>query len=171
MTIRSWRDVHVPPPVFLVAAGLAQRALSRNAPPPGPWRRAVSVTLVAGSAALLTTAALTFTSRRTTVSPLAPERATSLITSGPNALTRNPMYVGMAGLLAARAVQRRSRAAVVPLALFVLAIDRLQIQGRSALCRPCSVPSTRRTVRGCRAGSVRFAESLFAETASDVAHR
>ncbi|UFU07478.1 methyltransferase family protein [Ruania halotolerans] len=129
------REVHVPPPVVLLAAGLAQRALSRNAPRPGRWRQVASLALAAGSAALPVTAALTFISQRTTVSPLAPEHATSLITSGPNALTRNPMYLGMAGLLAAHAVQRGSWAAVGPLGLFVLTVDRWQIRGEEEALR------------------------------------
>ena len=38
------------------------------------------------------------------------------------------MYVGMAGLLVAHAILRRSAAAVLPVAAFVLAIDRTQIR-------------------------------------------
>lgn len=37
------------------------------------------------------------------------------------------MYLGLAGLLAAHAILRRSAIAVLPMAAFVLVIDRLQI--------------------------------------------
>lgn len=38
------------------------------------------------------------------------------------------MYVGMAGLLVAHAILRRSAVAVLPVAVFVLAVDRSQIR-------------------------------------------
>ncbi|WP_107766001.1 methyltransferase family protein [Nocardioides terrigena] len=47
--------------------------------------------------------------------------------SAVNAVTRNPMYVGMAGLLVANAVRRGAWAGLLPVAAFVLVIDRLQI--------------------------------------------
>jgi protein-S-isoprenylcysteine O-methyltransferase Ste14 len=42
------------------------------------------------------------------------------------------MYVGMAGLLAAHALWRRSWAALGPVAVFVALIDRLQIQAEES---------------------------------------
>lgn len=54
---------------------------------------------------------------------------------GPNAVSRNPMYVGLAGLLVAYAIDRRSLAALGPVAMFVLAIDRLQIPTEEAALR------------------------------------
>jgi protein-S-isoprenylcysteine O-methyltransferase Ste14 len=64
----------------------------------------------------------------TTVDPLRPGRATGLVTSGPNAVTRNPMYVGMAGVLAAHALLRGGWRPLVPVAAFVAVIDRVQIR-------------------------------------------
>lgn len=49
------------------------------------------------------------------------------MTEGPNGLTRNPMYVGMAGILLAHAVTRKSVLALLPAGAFVLLIDRFQI--------------------------------------------
>lgn len=48
-----------------------------------------------------------FRRRSTTVNPISPG-ATALVTSGPNRVTRNPMYVGMAGILAAYAIMHRA---------------------------------------------------------------
>ena len=47
--------------------------------------------------------------------------------SGANSVTRNPMYVGMAGLLVANAIRLRDWRALLPFAAFVGAIDRFQI--------------------------------------------
>jgi protein-S-isoprenylcysteine O-methyltransferase Ste14 len=50
-----------------------------------------------------------------------------LVTTGANALSRNPMYVGMAGMLVANALRRGSWKALLPVAAFTLVIDRVQI--------------------------------------------
>lgn len=62
-------------------------------------------------------------------------RAETLVVSGPSRVSRNPMYLGMAGLLSAHALLRRSGAAWVPVAGFVVAIDRLQIPAEEAALR------------------------------------
>ena len=71
----------------------------------------------------------------TTVDPLRPARASGLVTSGPNRVTRNPMYVGMAGALVAHALIRGGWATVLPVAAFVAVIDRVQIRPEEAALR------------------------------------
>lgn len=87
------------------------------------------------SVALLGASVLDFRRNRTTVNPLTPEEVSALVTTGPNQLSRNPMYVGMAGLLAAHALFRGRWAALLPVAAFVAAIDRAQIPGEEAALR------------------------------------
>lgn len=97
-----------------------------------------SVVLAAGmglaSAGLIAGSVAEFRRRNTTVNPVSPD-ATALVTTGPNRLTRNPMYVGMAGILAAHAVMRRAPASLLPAALFVVAIDRWQIPAEEVALR------------------------------------
>lgn len=116
-----------PPPVLALAASLAQRALTRHAPRPTAGRAAVAGVIAAGCGALSTTAARQFRRRGTTLNPVDPTRASVLVTTGPNAFSRNPMYVGLAGLLVANAVRRGSWRALLPVAAFTLATDRLQV--------------------------------------------
>jgi len=120
-----------PPVAVLAAAAAAQLLLAR-----GRRTSAMSViesALVAALAlGLLIGSLVGFRRQRTTVDPLVPGRATSLVVTGPNAVTRNPMYVGMAGVLLAHAVARRSLPGLVPLAGFVVWMDRLQIPPEEA---------------------------------------
>jgi protein-S-isoprenylcysteine O-methyltransferase Ste14 len=130
--------MRVPPPLVGLAAALAQRALAQRAltgatpAPPGALQVAATATLSMASVSLTVAAASHFRRSGTTVDPLHPEAASVLVTSGANALSRNPMYVGMAGLLVAHAVGRRSWAALVPVAVFVALIDRLQIRAEES---------------------------------------
>ena len=59
--------------------------------------------------------------------PVHPEQASVLVTTGANALSRNPMYVGLTGLLVANAVRLGAKRALIPVAAFTVVIDRLQI--------------------------------------------
>jgi protein-S-isoprenylcysteine O-methyltransferase Ste14 len=116
-----------PPPLLALAAGLAQRALTPNPSAPSTARAAVATAVSGASAGLAASAAWQFRRQGTTVEPFDPSRAAVLVTTGANAVSRNPMYVGMAGLLVAHAVRRGSWTALLPVAAFVLVINRLQI--------------------------------------------
>lgn len=116
----------IPPIAALIASAAAQSALGTSRP--GRARRALACTVGAGAAALLTSSVLHFRRQQTTVNPLDPSEASSLVTDGPNAISRNPMYLGMTGLLSARALWRGSPASWLPVATFVAWIDRAQIR-------------------------------------------
>jgi protein-S-isoprenylcysteine O-methyltransferase Ste14 len=83
--------------------------------------------MVAVSAGLAGAASARFRAAHTTVLPFDPSQTTSLIMTGPNSLTRNPMYAGMAGVLAANALRRGTWQGILPLAAFVWWIDRFQV--------------------------------------------
>jgi protein-S-isoprenylcysteine O-methyltransferase Ste14 len=88
--------------------------------------------LSVASMSLAGAAASQFRRSGTTVEPFRPEDASVLVTSGANAISRNPMYLGMAGLLVAHAVWRGSLVALFPVAGFVVLIDRLQIRAEES---------------------------------------
>jgi protein-S-isoprenylcysteine O-methyltransferase Ste14 len=106
---------------------VVQQVWPRHGPPRSVGREAVAAATFAVSAGLAGGAAAQFRAAHTTVEPFEPSKATSLVVTGPNSLTRNPMYVGMAGLLTANAVRRGTWQAVLPLAAFVTWIDRFQV--------------------------------------------
>jgi protein-S-isoprenylcysteine O-methyltransferase Ste14 len=77
-------------------------------------------------------AASRFRRSETTVDPLRPDRASVLVTTGPNSISRNPMYVALAGLLVANAVWRGSWVALVPVVGFVGLIDLTQVRAEES---------------------------------------
>jgi len=116
----------IPPPAYLAAGLLAQHLLAPKGRRGAP--HLVAATALAGlSVATLVLANERFHRHHTTVNPIDPSRASTLVTEGVFGLTRNPMYVGMAGLLAAHAVARGGWLTPLPLAGFVAVIDRVQI--------------------------------------------
>lgn len=125
----------IPPPAVAVAAALVQRALSRS-PRPLTTGRVVGVAaLSVASVSMAGAAATRFRRSGTTVEPFHPEHASVLVTGGVNALSRNPMYAGLAGALLAHAVRRGSWAALLPVAGFVAYIDRVQIAAEETALR------------------------------------
>lgn len=125
----------------LVAAGL-QWAISRPHAHDGePGRRVTPASTLAAlpvlgaAGALGVTAIAGFTRAGTTVDPLDVDGVTRLVESGPNRFTRNPMYLALAGGLVAHAVARRSWAALLPVAAFVVLLDRTQVPVEEAALR------------------------------------
>lgn len=116
----------VPPPVLLVAAGAVQRLVPRVGTQ-GPVRRTMAGTLAAASGVLLAASIVIFRRHSTTIDPRAPGEASTLVRSGPYRVSRNPMYLGDVGLLAAHAVFRGSWQGWVPVGVFAIVIDRFQI--------------------------------------------
>lgn len=121
----------VPPPFFALAAGIAQHLLAPDRPAGTP-RKVAAATIAAASLGLDASAMAAFRRQRTTVNPLDPAKASSLVNSGAYGITRNPMYVGMAGLLTAHAVLRGGWLTTIPIGAFVVLIDRLQIPAEEA---------------------------------------
>lgn len=116
-----------PPPLLALAAGLAQRAVSRGAASPSVPRNLGALAIAGAAVGLAGDAVRAFRGAGTTVEPMDPTRASVLVSTGVNSVTRNPMYVGLTGLLVAHAVRRGSWSALVPAAAFVAVIDRYQV--------------------------------------------
>lgn len=124
----------VPPGGVAAAAAVAQIALAPRARTTRLSRALASV-VTAGSGYLLSAAALRFAREKTTINPLDAASASKIVDTGPYRFTRNPMYVGMGGLLLAHAVSRRSVRGLLPLAAFVAVMDRGQIRTEERVLR------------------------------------
>ena len=120
-----------PPAVLLAMAGLAQGVVTRGRRVT-PSSMAAAAPVLGGSFCLLAASVGNFLRHRTTVDPVRVERAQHLVVDGPNRITRNPMYLGLTGLLLSHAIARRSPSALIPLAGFVWLIDRHQIPAEEA---------------------------------------
>lgn len=117
----------IPPPVLALAAGALQHLLAPRRSPRAA-RTLAAGAVGAASLGLIGATVASFRRVGTTVEPFDPEQATVLVTTGPNGLTRNPIYLGLAGVLTAHAIFRGGAATAFPVAGFIAAIDRLQIR-------------------------------------------
>ena len=125
---------HVPPPLLALTAGVVQHRLASGSRP-GVLRTLGAAGVTVASGWLAAGSVQRFRSSGTTVDPLRPARASGLVTGGPNAVSRNPMYVGMAGALVAHALLRGGWGTLLPVAAFVGVIDRVQIRPEEAALR------------------------------------
>ncbi len=123
----------IPPLGAALAAGAAQ--FGTGAARSGPIRRTAAVLMGAASGSFLISSVREFRASDTTVNPITPESARSLVVAGPHRYSRNPMYVGMAGALVGHALWRGRVRALIPAAAFVLYIDREQIPAEETALR------------------------------------
>ncbi len=123
-------ETRIPPPLYALLFAVAMWLLSKASPGTVwldfPWRWAGPAIML--SAFLLDLDSLfIFRQNHTTVNPLHPEQASTLVTEGLYRFTRNPMYLGLLIMLAGWSVYLGNLAALALLPLFVLVISRWQI--------------------------------------------
>src|SRR4249920_2334112 len=119
----------VPPPALVIVIAVFMWLLSRATPSlhfDVPWRNGLAVVLVSTGFITGILGVATFRKAKTTVNPTKPH-ASSLVTSGIYAISRNPMYLGGLIMLLGWAVFLSNALAFVFLPIYVLYIDRFQI--------------------------------------------
>ena len=87
------------PPLLLALGAAAAQAGVVEASRATRTSRVLACAMAAPSAALLLASTAALERHSTTVDPVLVDRAASLVTAGTFRISRNPMYVGMAGLL------------------------------------------------------------------------
>lgn len=120
----------IPPPVVAaIVAGLMW--LSHRSLGIGrfdfAWLRPLSLALLIVSLLLMVSAVASFFAAKTTVNPLRPARASSLVTTGIFKFSRNPIYLGDLLMLLAFGLWLGNVFNLVFLVLFVAYINRFQI--------------------------------------------
>jgi len=84
--------------------------------------------LIAAGVMLLIVALIAFARARTTVNPVEPEQAKTLVTTGLYRISRNPMYLAMALILLGSALRLSNIGAFITPALFVWSTTMFQIK-------------------------------------------
>lgn len=123
--------LRVPPVLQALACGVIGWGVSYFAPLlafSGSWRFAFAGLFLAIGATILVLAVRAFVRARTTVNPLSPDEADTLVTNGLYRLSRNPMYLAMTCLLVSVAFLIGSLAAFIGPVLFVWVMTELQIK-------------------------------------------
>ena len=120
----------VPPPVVAAIVGAVMWAVDRTLEL-GKFESALQapaagILLIVGLLLMLCAVA-SLVAARTTVNPLRPSRASSLVTTGIFRISRNPIYLGDLVVLAALAVWLGNAVSALLLVPFVAYINRFQI--------------------------------------------
>ena len=123
-------ELKIPPPLVGLAVALLMW-LASLAVPGLAWPRAARMILALVTAGLgvgISAAGVrSFARVHTTVNPMKPEGASSLVTTGIFRFTRNPMYVGLLVILIGWAIFLANAASILVLPVFVLYMNRFQI--------------------------------------------
>ena len=118
----------IPPPIITLICGLGIY-FSR---PLFPKYNYISTDIIAASFLLLgiitlITAVLSFRRQSTTVNPLQPEKASSLVVSGIFKYSRNPMYLGMLLILISMTIKFNFIGGILMIFTFIAFITKFQI--------------------------------------------
>jgi protein-S-isoprenylcysteine O-methyltransferase Ste14 len=121
-------ETKIPPPIVTLIFGFATY-LSRKIFPEIEiqYSSFFGIFLLLLGFFILISAVKLFRNDKTTVNPLSPEQATKLVSNGIFKLSRNPMYLGMAVILASVAVFFKIIGGIISMALFCLYITKFQI--------------------------------------------
>lgn len=128
----SFLETRIPPPIVALVSALLMWLMSQWIGPQVSLSPFLKTTLIAlftlSGLAFDISALIAFRKARTTINPLNPANANTLVASGVYRITRNPMYVGLMLFLCAWAVylQNWMTLGIIPLAMLYL--NRYQIQ-------------------------------------------
>lgn len=130
MIRQNWLECRIPPPIIMVI--MAYTIYSTNDLKTWQFTGSASnwIGIVFGliGSLILMAGIIPFHLQKTTVNPLAPDRASQLVTTGIYKVTRNPMYLGMAILLTAWCIYLSSTTGWIFLLAFIVFITKFQIQ-------------------------------------------
>ena len=123
-------ELKIPPPAVALAFGIGMWLVAGLLPRmdlPLAVRVVLAIALALIGQGISISGMVAFRKARTTINPVDPTKASSLVARGIFRTTRNPMYVGLTLTLLGWAAYLASPVAVVLVAFFVLYITRFQI--------------------------------------------
>lgn len=126
----NFLELRIPPPLVALIHGALMWAIARLGPTlavPDALRTTAALIVFSVGFAVAIAGVVSFRLAKTTVNPLKPETATSLVSSGIFGVTRNPMYLGLLLALLAWTVYLASPVALLGPVAFWLYITRFQI--------------------------------------------
>lgn len=124
-------DLKIPPLAVVAAWAAAMWGASRALPALAfslPSAAAIGVLLAVLGLGLIVAGVVTFRVHRTTLNPIRPESASSIVRTGIYSISRNPIYLGLALVLAGWAAWLSNAAAVALLPAFILYMNLFQIE-------------------------------------------
>ena len=121
-------ETKIPPPIVTLVFGLSIYFTRGIFPMVElPYSSYFGILLLLLGLFILISAVRLFRKGKTTVNPLSPEQATKLVTDGIFNYSRNPMYLGMAFVLASIAVFLNPLGGIVFILIFCAYITKFQI--------------------------------------------
>ncbi len=126
----------VPPPIYLILTGALMWVLAKSPyslPFLIPYAAPLSGLIILLGAGVAVVAVFQFQQAQTTVDPLRPAKASTLVSTGIFRFSRNPMYLGMLLILVGFSIKLASVLALLALPLFVAVITLLQIKPEEAV--------------------------------------
>ncbi len=124
-------ELRIPPVALVFIAALAMWALAQGLPSWAfviPLRGPLALLVALAGVGIAMAGVAEFRRAHTTVNPTTPEASSSVVDTGIYRRSRNPMYLGFLLVLAGWAVYLGHLAALLMLPVFVLYMNRFQIQ-------------------------------------------
>jgi protein-S-isoprenylcysteine O-methyltransferase Ste14 len=124
-------ELKIPPPAVALAIGFLMwltSVLFGYIPIPLDYRLGAALALLVIGQGISISGIVAFRQAKTTLNPLKPGNSTALVTRGIYRFTRNPMYLGLLLTLMGWAAFLASPPALVFLFLYVVYINRFQIE-------------------------------------------
>jgi protein-S-isoprenylcysteine O-methyltransferase Ste14 len=128
---RHGLELRVPPVlvwILFAAVAVGLRRLTPGLAYASAWTPRIASVLAVLGLALALSGVVKFVRVGTTVHPTSPSKASSVVTTGVYAISRNPMYLGLALTLAAFSLWLSHLLAPLSIAGFVIYMNRFQIE-------------------------------------------
>jgi len=121
----------IPPPIVVLICSLSMWLISLISPliETGFFVRVIlSLAIFTVGSFFCIAGVVSFRKAKTTVNPLKPETASSLVSSGVYRISRNPMYVGLSLFLVSLSTYLSSPLSIIGVVAFIFYMNRFQIE-------------------------------------------